>query len=55
MKQPQDFEDGTNWVCHLIKTLYGLKQAGCKWNKQLNEKLQKHGYNWLISDPCIYS
>ena len=26
MRQPEGFEDGTQHVCHLIKTLYGLKQ-----------------------------
>ena len=55
MKQPEGFEDGTDWVCHLIKTLYGLKQAGQEWNKQLHEKLEKHSYTCLISNPCIYS
>ncbi len=28
MLQPEGFGDRTNKVCHLIKTLYGLKQAG---------------------------
>ena len=55
MKQPEGFEDGTNRVCHLIKTLYGLKQAGREWNKQLHEKLENHGYTHLISDSCVYS
>lgn len=36
MRQPEGFEDGTNKVCHLQKTLYGLKQSGRKWNKELN-------------------
>jgi hypothetical protein len=51
MKQPEGFKDDTDWVC---KTIYGLKQAGHKWNKQLDEKLRQHGYKHLISDPCIY-
>ena len=28
MKQPEGFGDGTNRVCKLVKTLYGLKQSG---------------------------
>jgi hypothetical protein len=28
MKQPEGFDDGTLWLCRLIKTLYGLKQSG---------------------------
>jgi hypothetical protein len=54
MKQPEGFGDGTGRVCKLIKTLYGLKQSGREWNKQLNEKLRCHGYKRLTSDPCAY-
>jgi hypothetical protein len=54
MKQPEGFKDDTDRVCLLIKTIYGLKQAGCKWNKQLDEKLRQHRYTYLKSDPCIY-
>jgi hypothetical protein len=28
MNQPEGFDDGTSRLCHLIKTLYGLKQSG---------------------------
>ena len=54
MKQPEGFEDGTDRVCLLIKTIYGLKQAGREWNRQLDEKLREHGYTRLRSDPCVY-
>lgn len=30
MEQPEGFTDGTMSMCELIKTLYGLKQSGCK-------------------------
>jgi hypothetical protein len=54
MKQPEGFEDDTDQVCILIKTIYGLKQAGCEWNKQVDEKLKQHRSRHLKSDPCIY-
>jgi hypothetical protein len=54
MKQPEGCEDGTGQICRLVKTLYGLKQSGREWNQQLDEKLRKHGYTRLRSDPCAY-
>lgn len=36
MKQPEGYDDGTGRVCLLIKTLYGLKQSGREWNKELD-------------------
>jgi hypothetical protein len=54
MKQPEGFKDSTGRVCKLIKTLYGLKQSGREWNKQLDEKLRNHRYKRLTSDPCAY-
>ena len=48
MAQPDGFGDGTNRVCQLIKTLYGLKQSGREWNEQLNKKLTKKGFRRLI-------
>jgi Reverse transcriptase (RNA-dependent DNA polymerase) len=37
-----------------MKTLYGLKQSGREWNKELDEKLQNFGFQSLRSDPCAY-
>ncbi len=28
MQQPEGFEDGTDCICELLKSLYGLKQSG---------------------------
>jgi len=54
MHQPDEYEDGTGQVCELIKTLYGLKQSGQEWNRELDEKLKKFGFQRLRSDPCVY-
>ena len=54
MMQPQGFTDGTDRVCHLIKTLYGLKQSGREWNKEFNTKLVGRNFKRTQSDPCVY-
>jgi len=54
MQQPEGFADGTGQVCLLVKTLYGLKQAGREWNIELDTKLRKRGYACLRSDLCTY-
>jgi len=54
MKQPEGFDNGTGRICQLIKTLYGLKQAGHEWNIKFNSKLTKRKYKCLFSDPCMY-
>src|SRR6267143_1622034 len=54
MRQPEGYGDGTCRGCELIKTLYGLKQSGREWNRELDEKLKKFGFQRLCSDPCVY-
>lgn len=54
MKQPEAYSDGSNKVCLLIKSLYGLKQASRQWNIKLNEVLLRAGYKRCIKDACIY-
>jgi hypothetical protein len=54
MQQPQGCEEGTDRICKLIKTMYGLKQSGCEWNCQFHDKITKHGYRQLLSDPSVY-
>ncbi len=54
MWQPDEFNDGTNCVCWLRKTLYGLKQSGHEWNKELDRQLKEKGFCNLLLDPCAY-
>jgi hypothetical protein len=54
MCQPKGYEDGTGRVYLLIKTLYGLKQAGHEWNIVFDRIMNKLGYNCLKLDLCMY-
>jgi hypothetical protein len=54
MKQPEGYENGTDEVCELLKTLYGLKQAGREWNIEFDGKVKEFGFNRTRSDPCVY-
>jgi len=54
MCQPEGYRDGTNRICLLIKTLYGLKQARREWNIEFDNKVTKHGFTQLLSNPCVY-
>jgi hypothetical protein len=55
MRQPDGYSDGTDRVCQLVKTLYGLKQAGREWNRELDNRLKTIGFKSLTSDPCVYT
>lgn len=54
MMQPDGFHDGTNRVCKLNKSIYGLKQAGRVWNIKLDDMLQKFGLTRSLNDQCLY-
>jgi len=54
MQQPEGYDDGTGHLCHLIKSLYGLKQAGREWNNELNKQLESLGWRPTMVDPCMY-
>jgi hypothetical protein len=41
-------------VCHLKKSLYGLKQAARVWNIKLHNTLEKMGFKRMESDQSIY-
>lgn len=54
MEQPPNFNDGTNRVCKLKKSIYGLKQSGRNWNQLLNKTLTNFGLTRTVSDQCVY-
>ena len=56
MTQPYGFKvtRKENYVCKLIKSLYGLKQSPRQWYKRCDQFIQ--GYKFTISehDHCVY-
>ena len=53
-----DFEvqrKSSNFDCKLLKGLYGLKQAGCCWNRTLDHFLTNFGLVRSFVDNCCYS
>ena len=54
MKQPTGYSDGTSRICHLLRNLYGLKQAGNVWNEDFNQTMEELGYTRLRTDYCAY-
>lgn len=43
------------YALRLLKSLYGLKQAGRSWNEKIHESLVNLGFKECPSDPCIYA
>ena len=56
MAQPDGFvEQGrSHLVCHLKKSLYGLKQAGRAWYHKIHTALLSLHFTSLVSDTCVY-
>lgn len=56
MKQPPGFiVDGKeDKVCHLFKSLYGLKQSARSWNTLLHDVLISADFQQCEADPCLY-
>src|SRR6201992_3423355 len=55
MQQPDGFQQGDKKdVLHLLKSLYGLKQAGRNWYKLLDKVLQQMGFKKVLCDHSIW-
>lgn len=54
MKRPEGYNDGTNKVCKLVKSLYGLKQASRAWNQKFSNFIIKFGFEVSEADSCVF-
>ncbi|CAI7909875.1 unnamed protein product [Closterium sp. NIES-54] len=53
MYQPDYFDDGTGWVCKLLKSLYGLKQSPLLWYGALDGVLLGAGWKKSQVDEAL--
>ena len=54
MEQPEGYEDGTDRVCKLKRSLYGLKQSPRNWNSRFNIFLEREGFHATPEDTCVF-
>jgi transposase InsO family protein len=56
MSQPPGFRDPghPNKICHLRRSIYGLKQSSRAWNKTMDEFLKQLQFQTSGDDPCLY-
>ena len=55
MQQPPGYHDGTTRVCHLLRSLYGLKQSPLMWYRKLYEAFVSIGFKASIHDECLFT
>ncbi|CAI7772669.1 unnamed protein product [Closterium sp. NIES-54] len=54
MYKPDYFDDGTGWVCKLLKSLYGLKQSPLLWYMALDSVLLSTGWKKSQVDTVLF-
>jgi len=56
LEQLQGFEEPgkDGWVMKLMKSIYGLKQAGRIWNQTFDNAVTGWGFQRMDSDRCMY-
>ena len=55
MKPPPRYTSEGEQVKHLLKSLYGLKQARCKWYETLSHALSDLGFQVNNANPSVFS
>ena len=54
VRQPLGFEDGTNRVYKLLKTLYGLRDAPLVWFREVTKLMKKEDFTPLSSEAYVF-
>jgi hypothetical protein len=54
MEQAEGYNDGSQRVCKLLTSLYGLKQSPRCWNKRFKDVLMNLEFQESTADPCLY-
>lgn len=54
MEQPEGYEDGSDRVCRLHRSTYGLKQSPCCWHGTIDKFFTDFGFVASEKDPCMY-
>ena len=55
MKQPEGYHDGTDKVCKLVKSHYGLKQSPKLWYDKLAQSLHALGFTKSPNDDALFT
>lgn len=55
-RQPKHYEEPgkESWIWKVVKSLYGLKQAGRSWNRTMHDAMIEWGFKRLICEWCVY-
>lgn len=56
MEQPQGYADPSkgDYVCKMLKSIYGLRQAPRSWYSKFSSKLQELQFHVTVSDPSLF-
>jgi hypothetical protein len=56
LEQPPGFEEPgkESWVMRLMKSIYGMRQAGRIWNHTFDKAVKELGFRRISSEWCVY-